>query len=144
MNKDEGGMGVWGAAAANYRHCACRLRQLDLMYTEVAEIKSKSKKKRFLTELLIWLSDWSRAMFLGQFSINLCSSVSLKSASKFIMHIHGLHMMNSFDFNLTCKWPKCRSGRLKVACLFSPMKFFQSKLCLMQKHLLSMDYKRWT
>lgn len=44
MNKDEGGMGVWGAAAANYRHCACRLRQLDLlMYTEVAEIKSKKK-----------------------------------------------------------------------------------------------------
>lgn len=47
MNKDEGGMGVWGAAAANYRHCVCRLRQLDLMYTEVAEIKIKSKKKDF-------------------------------------------------------------------------------------------------
>lgn len=43
MNKDEGGMGVWGAAAANYRHCACRLRQLDLMYTEVVEIKLKKK-----------------------------------------------------------------------------------------------------
>lgn len=49
MNKDEGGMGVWGAAAANYRHCACRLRQLDLMYTEVAKIFN------WTPDLTVWL-----------------------------------------------------------------------------------------